>query len=322
MLVNSIKKGLLVGLKTTWTLGKVIFPVTLIVAVLQYTPVLPWVMKMISPIMELIGLPGDAAIPLVLGNFLNLYAGIGAILTLDFSVKEVFILAVMLSFSHNLFIESSVAMKAGVKLWVVLVTRPGLALLSAIVINLVWHGGGEKAKYGLIQSSSVQPEGVAGIIVEAVQKAGLGIFQLAIIVIPLMVVIQILKDLHWLNKFSKTMTPVTKTLGMKENTSTTMAAGLLFGLAYGAGVMIQAVKEDGVSQKDITLAFIFLMACHAVVEDTLIFVPLGIPVLPLFLIRLGVAIVLTLVVGMIWKRSGLVKRKDATYEQQNYDNTL
>ena len=61
-------------------------------------------------------------------------------------------------------------------------------------------------------------------------------------------------------------------------------------LAYGAGVMIQAVKEDGVSQKDITLAFIFLMACHAVVEDTLIFVPLGIPVLPLFLIRLGVAI--------------------------------
>jgi len=93
-----------------------------------------------------------------------------------------------------------------------------------------------------------------------------------------------------------------------------MAAGLLFGLAYGAGVMIQAVKEDGVSKKDITLAFIFLMACHAVVEDTLIFIPLGIPVLPLFLIRIGVAIVLTLIVGTIWKRSGLVKRKEATYD--------
>jgi hypothetical protein len=134
------------------------------------------------------------------------------------------------------------------------------------------------------------------------------------IVIPLMIVIQILKDLQWLNKFSKTMSPITKTLGMQENTSTTMAAGLLFGLAYGAGVMIQAVKEDGVSKKDITLAFIFLMACHAVVEDTLIFIPLGIPVLPLLLIRLGVAIVLTLVVGFIWKRSGLVKRKEETYD--------
>ena len=322
MLLSSSKKGLLVGFKTTWTLGKIIFPVTLIVAVLQYTPVLPWVIKMISPLMKLLGLSGDAAIPLVLGNFLNLYAAIGAILTLDFSVKEVFILAVMLSFSHNLFIESGVALKAGVKLWVVLVTRPGLALLSAVVINLVWHGGSESAKYGLIQQSTSQADGVAEILLEAIQKAGLGILQLAMIVIPLMIVIQILKDLQWLNKFSKTMAPITKTLGMKENTSTTIASGLLFGLAYGAGVMIQAVKEDGVSKKDITLAFIFLMACHAVVEDTLIFVPLGIPVLPLFLIRLGVAILLTLLVGTIWKRSGLVKRKDASYEQQNYDNSL
>ncbi|WHY85368.1 nucleoside recognition domain-containing protein [Neobacillus novalis] len=322
MLLSSMKKGLLVGFKTTWTLGKVIFPVTLIVAVLQYTPVLPWVMNAISPLMKLLGLSGDAAIPLVLGNFLNLYAGIGAILTFDFSVKEVFILAVMLSFSHNLFIESSVAMKAGVKLWVVLVTRLGLALLSAAVINLVWHGGGETAKYGLIQPSTEQADGIAAILLEAVQKAGLGIFQLAMIVIPLMVVIQILKDLQWLTKFSKMMSPVTKTLGMKENTSTTMAAGLLFGLAYGAGVMIQAVKEDGVSKKDITLAFIFLMACHAVVEDTLIFLPLGIPVWPLFLIRLGVAIVLTLVVGMIWKRRGQLKRKDANYDQQNYNSSV
>lgn len=322
MLLESLKRGLLVGLKTTWTLGKIIFPVTLIVALLQYTPVLPWVIKAIAPLMKLLGLSGDAAIPLVLGNFLNLYAAIGAILTLHFSVKEVFILAVMLSFSHNLFVESSVAMKTGVKLWVVLTTRLGLAFVSAVVINLVWHGGAKTAQYGLIQASTVQPDGIAAILVGAIQKAGLGILQLAMIVIPLMVVIQILKDLQWLNKFSKSMAPVTRALGMKENTSTTMAAGLFFGLAYGAGVMIQAVQEDGVSKKDLTLAFIFLVACHAVVEDTLIFVPLGIPVWPLFLIRLGVAIVLTLIVGTIWKKRGLVKRKEATNDQQNYNDTI
>lgn len=322
MLLGSLKRGLLVGLKTTWTLGKIIFPVTLIVAVLQYTPVLPWVIKAIAPLMKLLGLSGDAAIPLVLGNFLNLYAAIGAILTLHFSVKEVFILAVMLSFSHNLFVESSVAMKTGVKLWVVLTTRLGLAFVSAVVINLVWHGGAKTAQYGLIQVSTVQPDGIAAILLGAIQKAGLGILQLAMIVIPLMVVIQILKDLQWLNKFSKSMAPVTRALGMKENTSTTMAAGLFFGLAYGAGVMIQAVQEDGVSKKDLTLAFIFLVACHAVVEDTLIFIPLGIPVWPLFLIRLGVAIVLTLIVGTIWKRRGLVKRKETTYDQQNYNDPI
>ncbi|MFD2444683.1 nucleoside recognition domain-containing protein [Bacillus sp. CGMCC 1.16607] len=316
MLAGSIKRGLLVGLKTTWTLGKIIFPVTLIVALLQYTPVLPWIIKQIEPLMKLIGLSGDAAIPLVLGTFLNLYAAIGSILTLDFTVKEVFIIAVMLSFSHNLLIETGVAIKVGVKLWLVLLVRLGLAFVSAIIINLVWRGGGETAQYGLIPTKEEHVSGFLAILVEALQKAGIGIFQLAIIVIPLMVGIQILKDKKWLDVFSKWMSPITKSLGMKENTSTTLAAGLLFGLAYGAGVMIQAVKEDGVSHKDVTTAFIFLVACHAVVEDTLIFVPLGIPVLPLLLIRLGVAIVLTLVVSFIWNRTISTKRKEAaTYEQ-------
>ncbi|WP_057763373.1 nucleoside recognition domain-containing protein [Cytobacillus praedii] len=314
MLVESSKKGIMVGLKTTWTLGKIIFPVTLIVALLQHTPILPWVIKLITPLMNLIGLSGDTAIPLVLGNFLNLYAAIGAILTLDLTVKEVFIVAVMLSFSHNMLIESSVAVKVGVKLWIGVAVRMGLALISAIVINLVWHGGSEIAKYGMIPAKEEEVTGWFAILLDALQKAGLGIFQLAIIVIPLMIVIQILKDLKWLAVFSKWMAPVTRMLGMKENTSTTLAAGLLFGLAYGAGVMIQAVKEDGVSKKDVTIAFVFLVACHAVVEDTLIFVPLGIPVLPLLLIRLGVAILLTLIVAFIWNRTDMAKRKEASYE--------
>ena len=89
---------------------------------------------------------------------------------------------------------------------------------------------------------------------------------------------------------------------MKENTSMTMVAGLTIGLAYGAGVMMKAVEEDGVSKKDLTLAFIFLVACHAVVEDTLIFIPLGIPVWPLLLIRLISAILLTAAISYIWRR--------------------
>ncbi len=111
-------------------------------------------MERISPFMKILGLSGDAAIPLVLGNFLNLYAGIGGILSLDLTVKEVFIIAVMLSFSHNLFIESTVASKVGVKIWLILLVRIGLALLSAIVINLVWSGGAELAQYGMMPAAA------------------------------------------------------------------------------------------------------------------------------------------------------------------------
>ncbi|MFY4774969.1 nucleoside recognition domain-containing protein [Metabacillus sp. RGM 3146] len=314
----SFNKGVFAGLSTTWTLGKVIFPITLLVGILRHTPVIDWAVKLISPIMSLIGLPGEAAIPLVLGNLLNLYAGIAGILTMDLSVKEVFILAVMLSFSHNLLIESTVASKVGIKMWIIVLVRIGLALLSAAAIRFLWNGGSETAHYGLI-SQDHAANGWGDILLQALIKASLGILQLAVIVIPLMIIIQFMKDYGWLNRLSGLLAPFTRFLGMKENTSMTMVAGLTIGLAYGAGVMIQAVKEDGVSRKDITLAFIFLVSCHAVVEDTLIFIPLGIPVWPLLAIRLSVAVLLTVIIAKIWSKRELTARKDKEYET-NYDS--
>ncbi|WNB92793.1 nucleoside recognition domain-containing protein [Bacillus sp. NEB1478] len=316
--METLKNGTLAGLKTTWTLGKIIFPVTLIITILSHTPVMDWIITAISPAMKWIGLPGEAAIPLVLGNFLNLYAGIGGILTLDsLSVQDVFILAVMLSFSHNLFIESSVAASVGIKLWVILLVRVGLALIAAFLINVLWDGGAEKAQYGFISKPDALPNGWGEITLAALEKAALGILQIALIVIPLMIIMQYLKDTGWLNRFSNWMAPAMKLLGMKPNTSMTMAAGLTIGLAYGAGVMLQAAKEDGVSKRDLYLAFIFLVSCHAVVEDTLIFVPLGIPVLPLLVIRLVTAIFLTMLVAFVWnqlERKNSLIREEAQHE--------
>ncbi len=308
--MGTIKRGLNAGLRTTWTLSKVIFPITLLVVILQYTPVLPWVIELIEPFMGLIGLRGEAAIPLVLGNALNLYAGIAGILSLELTVKEVFILATMLSFSHNIFIETSVALRVGVKLWVVLLVRFGLAILSAVVINLVWQGGGEIAKYGVVSATQQVPDGWLEIGLLGLQKAALGVLQLAVIVIPLMIIIQYLKDKNYMQKFSEKLAPFTKLIGVQPNASSTLVAGLVIGLAYGAGVMIQAVQEEGVSKKDATLVFIFLVACHAVVEDTLIFVPLGIPVLPLLIIRISTAFVLTILVAYLWRKAEQRKQEE------------
>ncbi|MBA2175609.1 nucleoside recognition domain-containing protein [Halobacillus locisalis] len=300
------------GLELTWTLGKVIFPVTLIVTILQFTPILPWIMDRLEPLMSWIGLSGEAAVPLVLGNFLNLYAGIAAIISFEFTVKEVFIMAIMMSFSHNLLIESTVAKRVGVSWWFVAGVRLSLAFLSAFLINVFWKGGGEIAKYGLAPERSADPQGWFAIIGQGLETAILGIVQLALIVIPLMVVMQYLREKGWLDRFSGWVAPATKFLGMERNTSMTLVAGLTIGLAYGAGLMIQAVEEDGVSRKDMYLAILFLVSCHAVVEDTLIFIPLGIPVWPLLLIRLTTAIVLTAIVGFVWNR--LQQRKETSDE--------
>lgn len=313
-----LTRGFQQGISTLWTLGKVIFPVTLIVTILQFTPVLPWLIEVVEPIMRLIGLPGEAAVPLVLGNTLNVYAGIGAILSFEFTVKEVFIMAVMLSFSHNLFIESAVASRVGVN-WLLLVgIRLGLAFISAVVINLVWQGGSEIAQYGIAASQTAQLYGMLEIAFHAVQTAIIAIVQLGLIVIPLMIIMQFLREKGWLEMFSSKLAPFLKVLGMSRNTSMTMVAGLTIGLALGAGLMIQAKKEDGVSNKDMHLALIFLVACHAVVEDTLIFIPLGIPVLPLLIIRLVTAIILTMIIAFLWNQMEL--RKERKHEHSY--NTL
>lgn len=312
MLIGIVRRGLNVGLRTTWDLGKIIFPVTIVVGILQYTVVLDWLITVVKPFMSLFGLPGEAAIPLVLGNVLNLYAAIGAMLTLEMTVKQVFIIAIMLSFSHALLIESSIAAKVGVNLWFIAFIRIGLAVFAGWLIHLLWQGGSEQAGLGLVAQSGDEVSGWLAIFGKAIQQAAVGVLSLALIVIPLMIVIQWLKEKQWVELFSRWMSPFTRMLGMKENTSTTLAAGLLFGISFGAGVMLQAAKEDGVAKKDLYLAFIFLVTCHAVVEDTLIFIPLGIPVWPLLLIRMGAAIVMTIAFATVWKRIENAKEHSKT----------
>jgi len=309
-----IIRGLKQGVSVSWTLGKIVFPITVLVTILRYTPVLPWIIDVLTPVMKLIGLPGEAAMPLVLGNALNLYAGIGAIVSFEFTVKEVFILAMMLSFSHNLFIESSVASKVGVNWWFISGIRIALALVSAFFINILWPGGSEPAQYGFIAASEVELTTWTAIVWQGVKTAIIAVLQLSAVIFPLMLAMQFLREKGWLDALSRVFAPFTRFLGMKENTSFTLVTGLTIGLAFGAGVMIQAVKEDGVSRKDMMLALIFLVTCHAVVEDTVIFIPLGIPVWPLLVIRFVMAVVLTMFVAFIWNRAEKRRSSRVKYE--------
>lgn len=297
------REGLKSGLRTTWELGKVIFPVTLAVSVLQYTAVYDVLLSGITPVMALLGLPNEAAVPLVLGNLLNLYAAIGAILAMELTVKQVFILALMLSFSHGLPVEAAVCRRIGVSVGLVVGFRVALAVVAAGAVNLLWSGGGEIARYGLAPAPEAEPSGWWEIFLGALQSATIGIFQLALIVFPVMVMIQVLKDLGAVGRFAGWMRPLMRPLGIAPRGAVTMAGGLIFGLAFGAGVILEQVREQEFSKREITLMVLFLCACHAVIEDTLIFIPLGINVMPLLLIRVLAAILLTLLIARLWREA-------------------
>jgi len=299
---KSLKKGINTGITTTCNLSKIIFPVTFIITVLKNTPLLNCFAKVLEPFMNILGLTGESAIVLVLGNILNLYAAIGAILTLELTVKQVFILAVMLSLSHNLIVETAITTRIGVSPWFISFLRISISFIFAIAINLFWTGGQQIAQYGFISQSEQAYNSWLEVLISAFQVSFIGILQIAVIVIPIMIVIQLLKDLNFLPMISNTLRPFTNLIGVSEKTGVTLLAGIFFGIAYGAGVIIQTAKEEQLSKKDIYLVSIFLVSCHAVVEDTLIFVPLGINVIPLLIIRIVLALIITVLTASFWRK--------------------
>lgn len=134
---QTLIKGLKSGLSTTWTLTKIIVPVYFAVTILKHTFLLDAISNFFRPFMNVVGLPGEAAIVLVLGNIVNLYAALGAIATLTLTSKEVTIIAVMLSFSHSLFMETAVAKKTGINVVIILLIRLSLAIVSGLILNIV-----------------------------------------------------------------------------------------------------------------------------------------------------------------------------------------
>lgn len=123
------------------------------------------------------------------------------------------------------------------------------------------------------------------------------VFNIALIIIPLMIVMQFLKDLKILDKLSNYMEPIARVLGISKKSTFPLLIGLLLGLAYGAGVIINSAKESDLSKRDLYLVIIFLVACHSVIEDTLIFVALGANGWLLLGVRLVIAFVLTAFAG-------------------------
>ncbi len=133
----TLTRGLKKGLSVTWELGKVIVPVYFIITFFEYTPIMDWIAEIMQPVMYMVGLPGEASLPLVLGIFLNIYAAIGAILPLDMGTREITIIAAMLLLAHSLPMEAAVSKKAGAKVASLLLVRIIMAFLVGAGFNLI-----------------------------------------------------------------------------------------------------------------------------------------------------------------------------------------
>ncbi len=129
--------GVRSGLATFWMLTRTMVPAYGAALILEKIGAVDLLARVAQPVMSLLGLPGKAALPLVLGYILNVYAAIGAIQALHLSSREVTVLAMAILISHNLLVEGAVLRRTGMSGTGFAVLRIVAGLVAAAILNLL-----------------------------------------------------------------------------------------------------------------------------------------------------------------------------------------
>ena len=61
----------------------------------------------------------------------------------------------------------------------------------------------------------------------------------------------------------------------KVNSGFSIAVGVILGITYGAGILIAEYEKGVLQKREILFIGTYLMICHAIIEDTLLFVIFG-----------------------------------------------
>ncbi|MBI3873296.1 MAG: nucleoside recognition protein [candidate division Zixibacteria bacterium] len=134
---------------------------------------------------------------------------------------------------------------------------------------------------------------------------GLGL-KVFIIVMPLITFLEWAKSQTWFTRAIDGAMPLFRPIGFRPQSLFPLLTGVLFGISYGAGVLIPQARSGDLDARQVFLIGAFLSVCHAIIEDTLLFVSLGASGTVLLGTRIVVAMV---VVGALarlpWPRPAL-----------------
>ena len=117
---------------------KVIVPCYIAIEIVKYLGVIDTIGSVCRPFMRLFGLPGEAALALVAGYLINMYAAIAVITPLHLSTKDITVIALILGICHSVTVETPVTKKTGVNAILLLFVRLFLSLIAGAALNLLW----------------------------------------------------------------------------------------------------------------------------------------------------------------------------------------
>lgn len=280
--------------KTSLWLLKIILPITLLVRLLQYSGLLAKFAVLLEPAFSLIGLPGETAIIFITSVFTPLYAPIALITTMSLGVREATILALMCLISHNLIVESSVQSKTGSNFWEVTIVRLIMSFVIAFTLNWIMphEGWGTIGATVTAETCDTIWQVFALWFISSIKV----VFTIMVVVTSLMILHYILDEFKLMSGLSKLFAPLMKVFGLSPNSAFLWLVGNVVGLAYGGAIMMEQVEQKKLTYKEGNLLNYHLAMNHSLLEDTLIFVAIGIPALWIIIPRVLFAIV------VVWLR--------------------
>lgn len=128
------------------------------------------------------------------------------------------------------------------------------------------------------------------------------VIEMAIIIFLVMLLLEFLKALNILQKINGITFKLTKYLGISKSANFPLLIGIIIGISYGAGAIIASHKSGDMSKKDVLLVSVFLCICHAIIEDTLLFVKIGASGFIILFVRLTAAIIITFITNQVISR--------------------
>lgn len=271
-----LKIGSIAGVKKGWSsfiwMCKIIIPISFLVALLQWTG---WVEKfgfLLDPLMNLINLPPEAALPIITGMLINIYAVLAIITVLPFSIEQMTLIAIFSLIAHNLIMEGIIQHKSGVNVMKVVLIRLAAAILTVLAVSQFFGD--------TTQSVAVPDTAIIGIpFLELLKVWAINIVELLLkilgIIMLIMILLESLRSLGGNESSLQFFSPLMKLLGLSNRVLMIWVAAITFGLLYGGAVIVEEAKRAALTKEEIERFHLSVGVNHSMVEDPALFAVLG-----------------------------------------------
>ena len=258
------------------TLFKLMIPIIILIKILEQLGLITVLSQWLTPVMELIGLPGAMGLVWATAMVTNLYGGIVVFASLvpevPMTVAQVTIISSMMLIAHALPIEARIAQKAGVSIALTILMRVGMAVVFALIFSPLYQ-----ALDWLQQPVQLlwTPEIRDNSLFNWFQQQVISLMLIYSIVMALVLLLDILKRVGIIQRINELLRPVLHLLGIGREAETITLVGLTLGISYGGALLIEEARAGHIKPRDILFSISLLGLSHSLIEDTLLMMLIG-----------------------------------------------